>query len=354
MTKGDDGMGLVLDTLNDVRNQIAAAEKVLKEAQERRNLSADSAMEIEGSLRSFRSGSVAHATVNKPVTDADGGVVLDRRNEKYADLGPDGQGEGPEEVVDELCDLVRPKIRDKYPKAEVESSRRGIYVEFNEPVNDEEDPTVDLIVTLTRKAADGLWIPDMDNDRWTPSHPERHTELFTEGTRERKALRAHVTRLAKAWNKQWDEDDRALSSFNIEALVWEFIDDGSVPLDQALVDWFAYARDEIEKADTKDPAGVSHPIRLLKSRDLTVKRLGSAADKLAHALGNEDDEDTAREDLSGVFWKYVDPPKGSKSAFADALRKNEGVGATKVGLTVGGGGAAMKRTPSYGGGGEDG
>src|SRR6266542_5296156 len=160
-------MGLVLDILNDIRSQIAAAEKVLKEAQDRRDLSADSAMELEGSLRSFRSGSVAHGTVNRPVTDADGGVVLDRRNEKYANLGPDGQDEGPEEVVDELCDLIRPKVREKYPNADVENSRRGIYVEFNEPVNDEEDPTVDLIVTLTRKDADGLWIPDMDEDTWT-------------------------------------------------------------------------------------------------------------------------------------------------------------------------------------------
>lgn len=345
-------MGFVLDILNDVRKQIAAAEKVLKEAQDRRNLTAESAMDIEGSLRSFRSGSVAHGTVNKPVTDADGGIVLDRRNEKYEKLGPDGEDEGPEEVVDELCDLVRPKVREKYPKAEVESSRRGLLVKFNEPLNDEEDPTVDHIVTLTRKEADGLWIPDMDKNKWTPSHPEKHTDLFTSGTRELKALRARVTRLGKAWNKQWDEGDRALSSFNIEALVWEFIDDASVPLDRALADWFAFARGEIEKADTKDPAMVSEPIHLPKSRDLAVTRLGSAADRLAHALDNEEDEDVVRDDLSGVFWKYVDPPKDSKSALADALRKNEGVGATKVGLTLGGG-TAMKKTPSYGGGDSD-
>jgi hypothetical protein len=343
-------MGLVLDILNDVRKQIAADEKVLKEAQDRRNLTADSAMEIEASLRSFRSGSVAHGTVNKPVTDADGGVVLDRRNAKYTKLGPDGEGEGPEEVVDELCDLVRPKVREKYPNAKVESSRRGIYVEFNEPVNGEEDPTVDLIVTLTRKDADGLWIPDMDNDRWTPSHPEKHTDLFTEGTRERRALRARVTRLAKAWNKQWDEGDRALSSFNIEALVWGFIDDGSVPLDQVLADWFAYARDEIEKADTKDPAEVSDPIRLLKSRDVAVKRLGDAADRLSHALANEGDENAVRDDLSKVYWKYVDPPKkDAKSALAEALRGgNQRVGATRTGVAIGAG-APLKTTRSFGG-----
>ena len=47
-------------------------------------------MAIDGALRWFRSGSVAHGTVNKPVTDADCGLVLDRRNERYATLGPDG------------------------------------------------------------------------------------------------------------------------------------------------------------------------------------------------------------------------------------------------------------------------
>ena len=82
------------------------------------------------------------------------------------------------------------------------------------------------------------------------------------------ALRARVARLAKAWNKQWAEDDRALSSFNIEALVWEFIDDASVPLDQALADWFRYAHDEVDKAETEGPGRGLDPIRLLKSHDL--------------------------------------------------------------------------------------
>jgi hypothetical protein len=344
-------MGLVLDILNDIRDQIAVDEEVLKETRARRDCVADAAMGIDGALRWFRSGSVAHGTVNKPVTDADGGIVLDRRT--YPDLGPDGGGNGPEEITDELCKLVGPKIRETYPEAEIKKSRRGLYVEFNEPLNDDEDPTVDLIVSLTRKDAEGLWSADRDHDTWTPSHPEKHTELFTSGTAEVKRPRARLTRLAKAWNKQWDEDDRALSSFNIEALVWEFIEDGSVPLDQALADWFAYARDEIEKGDTEDPAKVSKPIRLLTSRDVAVNRLGSAADRLVHALANEDDGDVVRDDLSGVYWKYVDPPEKSKSAFAAALRTNEGVGATKVGLTLGGG-TAMKRTSSYGGGDSDG
>lgn len=150
-------------------------------------------------------------------------------------------------------------MREKYPKARITKSRRGLLVEYNEPVTTEEDPSVDLIVTLTRKDADGLWIPDREATeemkKWTPSHPERHTELFTSGTKELRVLRARVARMAKAWNGQWDEGDRGLSSFNIAALAWEDVTDSSVPLDTALAHLFRYARDELDKAKTKDPAG---------------------------------------------------------------------------------------------------
>src|SRR6266511_5061611 len=118
-------MGLVLDILeNEVRAKIAADEKVLKEARKRRDLVAESAMEIEGSLRGFRSGSVAHAMVNKPVSDADSGIVLDRRS--HPALGPDGDDEGPDDVIDELQELVGRRVRERYPNATVGKSRRGL------------------------------------------------------------------------------------------------------------------------------------------------------------------------------------------------------------------------------------
>ena len=344
-------MGLVLDILNDIRNKIAAEDSVLKEAKARRDLVAEAAMAIECSLRWFRSGSVAHGTVNRPLADADGGIVLDRRNSRYEKLGPDGNNEGPDKIIDELCDLVGPKVRETYPNAKVKRSRRGLLVEFNEPLNDDEDPTVDLIVTLTRKDADGLWIPDRDNNRWTPSHPEKHTELFTAGTKGLRALRARVARLGKAWNKQFDENDRALSSFNIMALAWEYVEDSSVSLDQALAGWFRYGHDEIDKGETKDPAGVSDPIRLLLPKSVVVQRLGGVADRLEDALANEDDEDKVKDALSSVYPDYVDAPAGSKSAMAAALRSKEGVGASKAGLVIGGG-APMKRMRTYGGGGD--
>jgi hypothetical protein len=341
-------MGLVLDILNNIRSQIAADETVLKEAQDRRDLAAEGAMETEGALRWFRSGSVAHGTVNEPVSDADSGLVLDRRNERYAKLGPDGEGEGPDEVCDEIAVLVEDKVREEYPKAEVKQSRRGLEIEFNEPLNDEEDPTVDLIVTLTRKDKDGLWIPDRDDNTWSASHPEKHTKLFTGDSKELRALRARVARLAKAWNRQFDDGDRPLSSFNIVTLAFEYVKDASVPLDEALAGWFRYAHDELDKAETKDPAEVSEPIRLLLPKATVVKRLGSAADRLEHALENEDDEDAVRDDLATVYPDYVDAPAGSKSELASALRGgNAGVGVSKAGLIVGGE-KVLKTTRSFG------
>jgi len=90
-----------------------------------------------------------------------------------------------------------------------------------------------------------------------------------------------------------------LSSFNIEALAWEYIDDTSDPLDEALAGWFAYAHDALEQGRTKDPAGVSDDIKLLLPKQSVLRRLSSAADRLEQALENEDDEATVKDLLAG-------------------------------------------------------
>jgi hypothetical protein len=66
--------------LTDVREQIAADDDVLKEARDRRNLITKHARDFDGALKSFNSGSVAHGTVNKPVSDADAGSSLTAEN----------------------------------------------------------------------------------------------------------------------------------------------------------------------------------------------------------------------------------------------------------------------------------
>lgn len=341
-------MGLVLEILNGIRSAIAADDGALQEARIRRDLVAEGGLGIEGSLRWFRSGSLAHATVNAPVDDADAGLVLDRRT--HNTLGPDADGEsdGPGEIVDTVIELVRSTVRNDYPLAVVSRSRRGVLVEFHAPLADGQDPSVDLIVTLTRRDLDGLWIPDLYADDWSASHPEKHTALFTAGTTELRRARARVTRLAKAWNKQWAAGNRALSSFNVEALAWEFVEDASLTLDEALAGWFRYARDAIEAGDTEDPAGVSEPIKLMRPRDEVVMRLGFAAEQLESALANEGDEDAVREALGSVFYEYVDAPVSSKAALASSLRRgNAGLRATGAGLALTGG-SALKTTRAYG------
>jgi hypothetical protein len=341
-------MGFVLDHLNDIRSQIATDDDVLSEAKKRRNTVKKAGMDFEGSLRSFNSGSVAHGTVNSPVTDADAGLVLDRR--KHSTLGPDadGDGDGPQELVDDLCEFIGPKVREDYPNAKMQRSRRGVLVTFSEPLNDDEDPTVDLIPTLTRKDADGLWIPDLDDDTWSASHPEEHTNLLTSGDKTLRALRARATRTCKAWNKQWETKSRALSSFNVEVLVWEYVTDASVGLDEVVTGWFRYAHDELKKALTKDPAGVSEDISLLLDKEKVLDRLKGAADKMDEALeaDENDDEEKVRELVSGVFHKYIDPPKGSKAELASAFRSST-VGATKTGIAIGTG-APLKPTRAFG------
>ena len=101
--------------LADVRRGIAVDDEVLAETKARRNLVKRHARSYPGALKTFDSGSVAHGTVNKPVSDADCGVVLDRRT--YPDLGPDGDDVGPDDIVAQAAAHVIACVREEYPAA---------------------------------------------------------------------------------------------------------------------------------------------------------------------------------------------------------------------------------------------
>jgi hypothetical protein len=127
-------MGHTVDVLDDVRATIAASDTVLTEARDRLRLSRDIASTFPGALRTYASGSIAQYTVNHPVSDGDGGLVLDRRC--YPNLGPEGGGEAPHDVTAELCALLGPKLRETYPKASCGKSKRGPKLRFGEPLED--------------------------------------------------------------------------------------------------------------------------------------------------------------------------------------------------------------------------
>lgn len=331
------------DYIAEILRQIEPDSEVLAEARTRRDLVAAKAMSLRGTLRQYSSGSVAHGNVTAPINDADGGIVLDRRI--HTKLGPEGDNEGPEKVIEELKELVGPKIRAKYSKARISTSRRGLLVTFGSPLSDQ-DPSVDMIVTLTRKKGDGLWIPNLKSNTWDASHPEQHTDLFTSGTTTLRQQRSTITRLAKVWNKQFTNP--ALSSFNVSSLAWELITKTNSDTAEALQEFFALSAQAIGQNNTKDPAGVSSSIRLLQSRSIAVRRLQSAARSLEKAISSKD-PNGIQESMAAVFHHYVDPPASSKAAWAAAFRnKDSSVGVTASGLAIGTG-ETLKSTRSFGG-----
>lgn len=212
-------MSTVDDILADVREQIDADGAPLKEARIRLNLVLKQAEKLPGRLRTYRSGSLAAHTMIDPVTDGDGGLVLDRRH--HHTLGRDGDSEAPTRVVAELIEFLGDEVRKKYPAARIHKSKRGPEIHFRRPVNGV-DPTADLIVALTHKDEVGLWIPNLETDRWARSHPEKHTELLEAGNKQLRSKRRKVIRLAKAWNKQFYEP--AVSSFQLSVWALEFVE----------------------------------------------------------------------------------------------------------------------------------
>lgn len=334
--------------LNEVRDQIAVDDDVLSETKARRNLVKRVARKFDGALKTFDSGSVAHGTVNKPVSDADCGVVLDRRT--YPELGPDGDDEPPNDIVQEMAEFVIEGVLEEYPDAEQEVGKRSIVITFNEPLEDEsaevedQDPSVDLIVALTKAEGDGRWIPNTEARRWDASDPEKHTELLNGPTLSDRVHRARVIRLAKAAVK--GDDSPVVSSFNVEALALEHVDSDDT-IAESLRDVFLDGADALELGDTPDPAGVSDPIKLPDgiARTEVVNRLREFGSALEAAIDNSDDEERVRTELARVFPDYVDVETSGKEALANALIAGD---SAKVASVVGAGSSGLKSTAAYG------
>lgn len=322
-------MTALVELLNDVRAQIEADREALAEARNRLSIVKDAALTFHGALRTYSSGSLAVHTMNFPVTDGDGGVVLDRRC--YQALGPEGAGELPQSVVDDLCGVIGPLIRETYPGARVNTSKRGPMVTFGAPVNGQ-NPTVDLVVALTRKEGDGLWIPNLKKNSWEPSDPEAHVRILNNGgSTSARSIRRKVIRLAKAWNKQFGEP--GVSSFMLSVWAYEFVEAGmGVPAGLHALFEGAAKRLENHQA-TRDPAGVSANLKPLIETDKVRARLRKAADALAEALEHCDDEDEVRTALAKVYPKYVEEPsaKGLIAAVA-ALSSRKPIPAPSLGI----------------------
>lgn len=344
-------MSFVDRVLDDVRADLAPADFVLKEARQRRDLIRRAAATFDGALRTYRSGSLAHGTANCAVhhrdqgLDADCGVVLDRRAHKL--LGPDGTGLGPNSTVDDMVEHIMPLVLEQYSSATFEVTKRAILVEFHQPFPSGEDPTVDLIVGLTRKDAEGLWIPNTEQNDWDASHPEKHTELFTSGAPGLRTARARAIRLAKAENKR--TGDPILCSFNVETFGWMFTEQG-MSVATALATMWRLGAADLRRHPTPDPAGISGPIKVA-DRGNAILRLEFAATQLESALLAENDENWVRSQLSPLWPDCVaEDGTVSKARLAAAMKAGTHLSLASGGVltTSGNGRTALKHPRSFG------
>ena len=289
--------------LASVLDCLHPGDAVISAARARRDEVLAVAKRFDGCLRVYSSGSIAHRTANYD-TDADCGLVLDRR--AYPHLGPDGDGAGPEDIVENARQFLRQELTPKHLNIGFRITKRAIKITYGEPVADGRgsDPSVDLIIALTRRDEPGLWIPNVRQRRWDPSHPKRHTDLLTDEPKALRQKRARVIRLAKGWNAAFSKP--AVCSFNIEALALLSVE-GGPGLAEALAVFFEQGAAELRKRLTPEPAAVSPPIKTLIDRQDAAERFRRAGVQLGEALKHDADECAVRAALSKLFAEHVDP-----------------------------------------------
>lgn len=315
-----------------VRKEIQVEQDVLTEARTRRNLVKKVIESYFGLVRTFDSGSIAHGTAKNPLPDADCGAVLDRRS--FAEFGPDSDlGRGPNDLLAQVRAFVETEVRRRYPNAEARITKRAIVIEFNAPVGDE-DPSVDLIVALTRRDESGLWIPNTERNTWDASDPEKHTALLNAEPKSLRVFRARLIRLIKVAVGQ--DDTPVVISFNIEALALMHVTE-VCGLAIGLRDLLLAVSNDIARRLTPDPAGVSPPIKLPPgiTHDTAARRLGYFANKVGEAHDNTHNESAVKRALVEVFPDQLSEVTPDRDNIARGLRSGNASGASALGFVGG-------------------
>lgn len=293
-----------MNLANEIITEMLAATKPSKEAideaRARRDLVKDAALVYDGALLFIKSGSLAHHTVSGNVSDADGSLMLDRRI--YTDYGPDSaEGLGPEDLVIGVAEVIRDTVKQVYPNVLISTNhKRAIYFRFRQPLEDGQDPTVDLVIGLNRKDQPGIWIPNLDDNSWDASDPGKHTALVKARRQSTSHTSSKVVRALKLFSKQWDNE--LLSSFHWTALMLESYPTRK-PIIEGVVDVLNHAANSLEQGDTDDPAGVSGPISIPAGRDRSavISRIRNAAANLEKAFQVEDDDEAALDEVLKLF-----------------------------------------------------
>lgn len=269
--------------LDDARSEIAVTDEELTEARDRRDRIKKALLKVFPGSDTYDCGSVAHGDANTPLKDVDTGVVVAGGEETH---GPDG--EGPRDLMNQARDAIRDELADDYPnlRVTVEGQTHAVEVSFGDPIDpNEDDFTADVIITVDNTSGDGIFIPDLPNDGWEPSHPIEHTRLMREGNRTTGSVLARTVRLLKYWN---GHHGNPLCSWNIKVLALESITK-KMALPAALLAFFEHAGKSLRDGLTEDPAGVSDPIELNLPMAEVVDRLEDGRELIEEAINAEED-----------------------------------------------------------------
>lgn len=269
--------------LDDARGEIAVTDEELTEARDRRGRIKKALLKVFPGSDTYDCGSVAHGDANTPLKDVDTGIVVAGGEE---DPGPGG--DGPRSLMEQARNAIRDELEDDYPnlRITVEGQTHAVEVSFGDPVDpDEDDFTADVIVTVDNTAGDGIYIPDLPNDGWEPSHPIEHTRLMREGNRSTGSVLARTVRLLKYWN---GHHGHPLCSWNIKVLALESIN-GKMALASALLAFFEHASKSLRDGLTEDPAGVSDPIQVNLPMGQALDRLDDGRELIEEAINAEQD-----------------------------------------------------------------
>ncbi len=74
-------------------------------------------------------------------------------------------------------------VRPIYPNVSAKVTKRAILAQLRRAARRRRRPDCRLRRRAHPRDAEGLWIPNTEIDFWDASHPEKHTELFTSGSR---------------------------------------------------------------------------------------------------------------------------------------------------------------------------
>jgi len=344
--------------LDEILHEISVPMGVLEEARRRRDRVLAIAEEHDAARdqAGFASGSVAHGTTNRPLEDADCGIKVNRRFEAFRVFGPDAaEDRGPEGFIKLFSEFVLPRLRHRYPNAEVDlGGNRAIKFLINETVEIDEwgpvDPYVELIVGLDRVDAPGIWIPNRRRGGWDPADPELHTEMMVMRHPEAlRVLRAHVLRLSKRAVKRDAANGGVgvMCSWNLSALALELITETD-PLGSALHSFLTRASASIGAGLTEDPAAaVVQPIALPDgvTRQMASQRLAEMAAVVQRAVA-ACRKAGARAELAAIFGPEIEAIRESEARRArDAFKHGNGRAvASALGLPL----AVQKPTRSHG------